>query len=150
MAIGTATMLLGCAKTALKMSLDYLKTRQQFGVAIGSFQALQHRAAMAHVMLASSRSLLLEASNCFDGPRRSAACAGARARAADCALHILKEAVQFHGAIGFTDEHELSLYFRRIVALAAWHGNSARWRRKYYADSWETGHWSDWYEPAAS
>lgn len=131
-AIGSAAMLLGCAGRALEMSLDYLKTRQQFGVAIGSFQALQHRAATLHVMLASSRSFLFEASGCFDGSSRTAACAAARARAADCALQVVKEAVQFHGAIGFADEHDIGLYFRRVIALAAWQGNSSQWRKEYF------------------
>jgi alkylation response protein AidB-like acyl-CoA dehydrogenase len=137
LAIGSAAMLIGCAKRAFDMSLEYLKFRQQFGVAIGSFQALQHRAASLHVMLASSQSFLVEASDCFDGPNRTAVCTAARARAADCALQVVKEAVQFHGAIGFADEHDIGLYFRRVVALAAWHGNSSRWRKEYFG---EVGH----------
>jgi alkylation response protein AidB-like acyl-CoA dehydrogenase len=56
-----------------------------------------------------------------------------RARSADCALQIVKEAVQFHGAIGFADEHDVGLYFRRVVALASWHGNAAQWRRDYFS-----------------
>jgi alkylation response protein AidB-like acyl-CoA dehydrogenase len=133
LAIGSAAMLIGCAKSALDISIDYLKTRKQFGAPIGSFQALQHRAATLHVRLASTESFLCEASSCFDGPNRSAACAAVRSRAADCALDIVKEAVQFHGAIGFADEHDIGLYFRRVIALAAWHGNSAQWRKEFFA-----------------
>lgn len=129
---GTAALLIGCARRALDLSIDYLKTRRQFGVAIGSFQALQHRAASLHVALASSESFLAETAACVDGPHRAAACAAVRARSADCALQIVKEAVQFHGAIGFADEHDIGLYFRRVVALAAWHGNAAQWRRDYF------------------
>jgi alkylation response protein AidB-like acyl-CoA dehydrogenase len=132
LAIGSAAMLIGCAKSALDISIEYLKTRKQFGAPIGSFQALQHRAATLHVRLASTESFLGEASSCFDGPNRSAACAAVRSRAADCALDIVKEAVQFHGAIGFADEHDIGLYFRRVIALAAWHGNSAQWRKVYF------------------
>jgi alkylation response protein AidB-like acyl-CoA dehydrogenase len=131
--IGSAAMLLGCARRALDISLAYLKTRQQFGVQIGSFQALQHRAASLHVALVSSQSFLVETSACVDGPNRAAACAAVRSRSADCALQIVKEAVQFHGAIGFADEHDVGLYFRRVVALASWHGNAAQWRQDYFS-----------------
>jgi alkylation response protein AidB-like acyl-CoA dehydrogenase len=129
--IGSAAMALGCAKQAFEITLAYMKERKQFGAPIGSFQALQHRAASLHVALASSESFLVEASHCFNGPNRSAASSAVRARSADCALQVVKEAVQLHGAIGFADEHEVGLYFRRIVALASWHGNSAAWRRHY-------------------
>jgi hypothetical protein len=112
------------------MSLDYLKTRKQFGRAIGSFQALQHRAATLHVAVASSGAFLFEAAIGIEGSHRSRACAAARARAPDCALTVVKEAVQFHGMIGFAEEFDLGLYFRRAVALSTWYGNAACWRRR--------------------
>ena len=58
-----------------------------------------------------------------------------KARASDAAMQIAREAIQMHGAIGFTDEYDVGFYFKRIVALSAWLGNSAEHRRRYAACS---------------
>ncbi len=119
MRLGYAALLAGLAAAALRLGTNYLKTRQQFGAPIGSFQAIQHRAASLYVDIASSRALLYEASAAFDTPRRSFAAAAAKARWSDVALRVVEECIQFHGAIGFADEHDIGLFLRRAMALAA-------------------------------
>src|SRR5690606_26281717 len=121
-------ILLGAMNAALKLAVDYLKVRKQFGVVIGTFQALQHRAASAHVRVQSSRALVIEACLAFGTPKQTLAAAMVKAHVSDAALAVVKDAVQLHGAIGFTDEHDVGLFFRRVVALAAAWGTSAESR----------------------
>jgi alkylation response protein AidB-like acyl-CoA dehydrogenase len=123
--LGHAAMLAGLAARALELTVDYLKTRVQFGVPIGSFEALQHRAASMHVDVAASRALVREAARAIGHPGQTMAAAAAKAYAADAALRVTREAIQMHGAIGFTDEHDIGLYHRRALALAAEDGGVA-------------------------
>jgi 3-oxochol-4-en-24-oyl-CoA dehydrogenase len=121
--LGTAAELLGVTQAALDMTLDYLKVRQQFGKPIGSFQALQHRVVNCYVDIELNRSLLYRVIAAWDG----AACHHAmipavKARIARCALETVRAALQLHGAIGYTDEHDIGLYYKRAVALAAKYG----------------------------
>ena len=128
--------LAGVADRALEMSLDYLRTRVQFGKPIGSFQALQHRAVDLHIHRELASAVLDEALAVLDrGPAaaaRAAAASRVKARCADAAARITREAIQFHGAIGFTDEFDAGLYLKRALVLAAWLG-SASWHRRRYA-----------------
>ncbi|HYD69005.1 acyl-CoA dehydrogenase family protein [Azospirillum sp.] len=110
-----AACLVGLADEALRRSVAYLNERRQFGVPIGSFQALQHRAATLYVRLSAARALLHEAAQAADP---SAAGAAAKLVASETALLVTKESIQFHGAIGFTDEHPIGLYLRRAMAVA--------------------------------
>jgi alkylation response protein AidB-like acyl-CoA dehydrogenase len=112
-------MLAGLAARALELTAEYLKTREQFGVPIGSFQALQHRAASMHVEVASARALVREAARAIGHPGQTRAAAAAKAYASDAALKVTREAIQLHGAIGFTDEHDIGLFHRRAMALVA-------------------------------
>ena len=117
------------------MTLDYLRTRKQFGKAIGSFQALQHRAVDLFVEIELARSALDRAVRTLDttdDPRERALAASAcKARASEAALHVAREAIQMHGAIGYTDEHDIGLYVRRPLVLSAWLGNAGAHRRRY-------------------
>ena len=121
---------------ALEMSLDYLRTRVQFGKPIGSFQALQHRAVDLYIQQELSSAVLDEALAFLDsGPdarARAAAASRVKARCSDAALRITREAIQLHGAIGFTDEYDAGLYLKRALTLAAWLGGAA-WHRRRYA-----------------
>uniref|UniRef100_UPI0039EEE6A6 acyl-CoA dehydrogenase family protein n=1 Tax=Bordetella sputigena TaxID=1416810 RepID=UPI0039EEE6A6 len=117
-----AAYLSGLAQEALKLALDYMRLRRQFRVPIGSFQALQHRAAMCHVDSKASRALVHEAARAWGGRREDWAAAAAQHRAAACALRVTKEVVQFHGAIGYADEHDAGLYLRRAMTVGARHG----------------------------
>lgn len=127
--------LLGVMGRALDMTLEYMRTRVQFGKPIGSFQALQHRAVDLYVQQQIASAVL------EDGLRRVGEADGAGARAAlasrvkarcsEAAMRIVKETIQMHGAIGFTDEYDAGLYLKRAMVLAAWLGNSALHRRRY-------------------
>jgi alkylation response protein AidB-like acyl-CoA dehydrogenase len=133
--LGYAASLVGIAGEAFQITVEYMKTRSQFGAKIGSFQALQHRAASCHVDIASTRALLYECCRAFDTPVRTRAVSAAKARASSTGLRVTKECIQFHGAIGFADEHNIGLYFKKAVTLAARQGNEARMRRRFIGRS---------------
>lgn len=131
-----AAELAGVMDRALEMTLDYLKTRVQFGKAIGSFQALQHRAVDLHIHREVAGAVLDESLAALDrGPEpgaRAAIASRLKARCADAALKVTRESIQMHGAIGFTDEFDAGLYLKRAMTLAAWLGG-ATWHRRRYA-----------------
>ena len=131
--MGTSAEMLGIMEQGLALAVDYLGTREQFGRPIGSFQALQHRAVNDHVDIELTRSLLYQVCAAMDDGRGNRAMVAAvKARASDAVLSVTKSMVQMHGAIGFTDEYNASLYLRRAMALSAQYGNAA-WHRKRYA-----------------
>jgi alkylation response protein AidB-like acyl-CoA dehydrogenase len=131
-----AAELAGVMDRALEMSVDYLKTRVQFGKPIGSFQALQHRAVDLHIHREVANAVLEESLAALDrrpaAAARAAAASRVKARCADAALKITREAIQLHGAIGFTDDYDAGLYLKRALTLAAWLGG-ATWHRRRYA-----------------
>ena len=128
--VACAAELLGVMTAALDMTVDYLKTRRQFGKPIGSFQALQHRAVDDFTQIISVRSLLFQAAAQGEGLLPATA-AALKAHAAETALAVTKSAIQMHGAIGFTHEHDAGLYLKRAMWLSAWMGNAAVQRRRY-------------------
>ncbi len=122
--LGTAVELLGTAQAALDITLAYIKLREQFGKPIGSFQALQHRAVNCYVDAELNRSLIFAVLAAWDaGTCHPAMVPAAKARASRCALDTVRAALQLHGAIGYTDEHDIGIYYKRAVALAAKYGN---------------------------
>ena len=129
--------LFGVMDRALAITLEYMKTRVQFGKPIGSFQALQHRAVDLHIQKELAVGALDDAVRVLDGGAdartRSLAASRAKSRCADAALLITREAIKLHGAIGFADECDIGLYFQRALVLAAWLGNGALHRRRYSA-----------------
>jgi alkylation response protein AidB-like acyl-CoA dehydrogenase len=139
-ALDTALVMAGAEMSgvmgrALDMSVDYMKTRVQFGKPIGSFQALAHRAVDLHIQRELSSAVLDDAVALFDagasGTRRSAMASRVKARCSEAGLRITREAIQIHGAIGFTDEYDAGLYLKRALTLSAWLGNAAQHRRRY-------------------
>jgi alkylation response protein AidB-like acyl-CoA dehydrogenase len=132
MRLGYAALLVGLMDEALQMTVGYLKDRRQFGVPIGSFQALQHRAASLYVIIKSARALLYEAAKA-GAERRSVAALGAKAYAAKAAMQTVQECVALHGAIGYTEEYKMSLLFRRAMALAVAGGDAVSCRKLLYA-----------------
>lgn len=134
-ALVTSAYLLGVMDHAFTMTLDYLKTRQQFGRPIGSFQALQHRAVDLAMQIALTRASVEAAAAKLDqgatGDRRRAAVSQAKARASEAALLVTREAVQLHGAIGYTDEYDVGLFLRKAMTLANQFGSAALHRRRY-------------------
>ena len=127
--------LYGVMSRALDMSVDYMKTRVQFGRAIGSFQALQHRAVDLYVQQQLASAVLEDSLRELDADpaseRRQAIASRLKARCSDAGVRITREAIQIHGAIGFTDEYDAGLYLKRALVLAAWLGNGAQHRRRY-------------------
>jgi alkylation response protein AidB-like acyl-CoA dehydrogenase len=128
--VASSAEMLGVMEGVNERTLDYMKTRKQFGRAIGSFQALQHRAVDNYVLIEGTRSLLHQI--CEGGEPVAAAMASAlKAVASSAALTVTKSAVQLHGAIGFTDEYDVGLYLKRAMWLSAYLGNEAAHRRRY-------------------
>jgi alkylation response protein AidB-like acyl-CoA dehydrogenase len=122
--LGTAAELLGVAHAALDMTLGYIKLREQFGKQIGSFQALQHRVVNCYVDAELNRSLLFNVLSAWDdGTCHPAMVSAVKARVGRGALNTVRTALQLHGAIGYTDEHDIGIYYKRAVALAARYGN---------------------------
>lgn len=130
--LSNAAELLGVMETAQAITIDYLKTREQFDKPIGSFQALQHRAVDSLAAIEMCRSLIYQAARALDGGGAAPGLASAAlSKAAASALDICKSAVQMHGGIGFTDEHDIGLYLKRAVILAARYGNAGLHRKRY-------------------
>lgn len=129
--------LLALQRAMLAMTLEYLRTRKQFGKPIGSFQSLQHRAVDLHIQQELTASVVDQAIDLLDrdtpDAERSAMASRVKARASDAGLLLARESVQLHGAIGFTDEYDLGLYVQRALVLSAWLGNAQTQRRRYAA-----------------
>lgn len=141
-AVGAAAELVGVASAALEMTLTYLRERQQFGVAIGTFQALRHRAARMYIALELARSAVMAAARTVDAAAQGApmdavalgqAVALAKARANDAALLVGDEAIQMHGGIGMTDAADPGLYLKRARVAEALYGSASYHRDRYAA-----------------
>jgi alkylation response protein AidB-like acyl-CoA dehydrogenase len=127
--------MVGSAAAAFDMTLGYLQTRKQFGVPIGTFQALQHRAARLYVELELARGIVASAHALLDagapeGEIASAASA-VKAKCSDVLLHVAHEAVQLFGGIGMTEEHDIGLYLKRARVAEMTLGDAAHHRDRY-------------------
>jgi alkylation response protein AidB-like acyl-CoA dehydrogenase len=132
--LGVSAELLGIMEAANTIALDYIKTRVQFGRPIGAFQVLQHKAVNQYVEVELTRSLLYQAVQTIDaGNGAPAFFSAVKARSSQSALEVTKGAIQLHGAIGFTDEHDIGLYFKRAMALASLWGTAAQHRARFAA-----------------
>jgi alkylation response protein AidB-like acyl-CoA dehydrogenase len=128
--LAASAEMLGVMEAVSELTGEYLKTRKQFGRAIGSFQALQHRAVDNYVLIESTRSLLHQI--CEGGEPLSASMVSAlKAVASAAALTVTKSAIQLHGAIGFTDEHDAGLYLKRAMWLSSYLGNASAHQQRY-------------------
>jgi alkylation response protein AidB-like acyl-CoA dehydrogenase len=126
--------LLGVMEKAQEITLDYMRIRKQFGKLIGSFQALQHQAANIYIRIEATRSLLFQVAANNDAYRIDSAMAiAAKAKASEEAMVVTEACIQLHGAIGFTDEHDIGLYLKRAMLLSSLLGNAAAQRRRYVA-----------------
>lgn len=124
-----AAELLGMAEKLFEMTLDYLKTRVQFDVAIGSFQSLQHRAATLYVELSLARSAVMAGLSALDDAslsevERQRFASLAKWKASETAINVANEAVQMHGGIGVTDELDVGLFLKRIRVAQACLGDA--------------------------
>jgi alkylation response protein AidB-like acyl-CoA dehydrogenase len=141
-ALETATMatsayLLGVMDRVFGITLEYLKTREQFGRKIGSFQALQHRSADLKIQLELTRATVNAAAaaqdNEPDQSARQAAVSRAKARAADAASIVTRGCIQLHGGIGYTDAADPGLFLRKMMVLAPLYGSAAVHRARFRA-----------------
>ena len=127
---GASAELLGVGGGAMDMTVGYLKQRKQFGVLIGSFQALQHRAAHLYSELEVARAAVLKAQQLLDADSDDAdtsvdgAVSVAKAMTALATTLSVQEGVQMHGGIGMTDEYDIGFYMKRARVLAEMFGDA--------------------------
>jgi alkylation response protein AidB-like acyl-CoA dehydrogenase len=131
--IGLTAEMLGQAMQSFDVTLDYLKTRVQFGQVIGTFQALQHRAAKMFTDLELARSCVEGALAAIDRDANDVAqlASLAKAKVGDLVHTVSNEMVQMHGGIGMTDAHDAGLYLKRARAQEATFGGSSYHRDRY-------------------
>ena len=133
--VGLCAEMLGGMSEALDQTLEHLKTRVQFDVPIGSFQALKHRAADMFIEVELCRSAVMAAARAVDEEREDVRklISLAKARCSEAFVLITNEAVQMFGGVGMTDEYDIGFYMKRARAAemtfgdAAWHRD--RWAR---------------------
>jgi alkylation response protein AidB-like acyl-CoA dehydrogenase len=123
----------GVALQAFETTLEYLKTRVQFGQVIGTFQALQHRAANLFTQIQLARPTVDEALTSIDAdaPDVSEMASLAKATANDLVNYVTREMIQLHGGIGMTDAHDAGFYIKRARTLEASFGSSAYHRERF-------------------
>lgn len=131
--VGLAAQMLGASEQAFSDTIDYIKEREQFGVPIGSFQALQHRAVSVYTDIALTRSVVLAAARAIDEsldevPRLASL---AKAMASETFMHAAKEAIQMHGGIGVTDAHDIGFYMKRAQATYMTFGMPSQHRLRW-------------------
>jgi alkylation response protein AidB-like acyl-CoA dehydrogenase len=133
-ALGAGAQLLGLASWLLATTVEYVSQRHQFGVPIGSQQAIKHKLADVRVALEFARPLVYRAAHSVthDDPAASIHVSMAKARAGDAAALAVRHALQCHGAIGYSFEYDLHLWIKRVWALGASWGDSA-WHRERVA-----------------
>jgi hypothetical protein len=133
-ALGTAAQLLGLGQRMLDMTVSYVGEREQFGQPVGSFQAVKHHLADALKELAFARPVVYRAAHSVatGAATRERDVSMAKAMASDAACFVGRQALQCHGAIGYTVEADLHLYLKRTWALAAAWGTAA-WHRERVA-----------------
>ncbi|UZK69911.1 acyl-CoA/acyl-ACP dehydrogenase [Sphingomonas sp. S1-29] len=129
---GASAELLGVGGGAMDLTVAYLKERKQFGQTIGSFQALQHRAAHLYAEMEVARAAVLKAQQLLDAGSALAgqAVAVAKAMTGLATTLSVQEGVQMHGGIGMTDEYDIGFYMKRARVLAEMFGDA-----NYHADA---------------
>jgi alkylation response protein AidB-like acyl-CoA dehydrogenase len=131
-----AAYLLGLSDAAFELTLGYLRTRQQFGRPIGSFQAIQHRCVDLYLEIALTRAAIESAATLLDegatGNTRQRSVSLAKARATLAAARVTREAIQLHGGIGYSDEADIGLYLRKSMTVAGLFGSERFHRMRAY------------------
>ena len=135
MTVALAFELVGTCQTMFDTNLQYAKERQQFGVPIGSFQAVKHKLANMFVAIERARALCMFAAATIneDDPRRTMAASAAKAAAGDCQRLVAQDGIQLLGGIGYTWEHDQHLFVKRAKVSDALLGN-ASFHRQQIAD----------------
>jgi acyl-CoA dehydrogenase len=132
-AVGLSAQMLGASEQAFADTIQYIKEREQFGVPIGSFQALQHRAVSVYAEIVLTRSVVVAAARAIDKapddvPRLASL---AKATASETFMLAAKEAIQMHGGIGVTDEHDIGFYMKRAQATYMTFGKPSQHRQRW-------------------
>ncbi|MFF5141527.1 acyl-CoA dehydrogenase family protein [Streptomyces sp. NPDC013157] len=137
---GMALTMVGACRRALDLVLDHARTRRQFDAPIGSFQAVQHKAADMHVAVERARALAYFAALTLaeDDPRRPLAAAMAKASAGECQALVFRNAVQLFGAMGHTWENDLQFAIKRAKAGELMLGGATE-HRASIAEQWAAG-----------
>src|ERR1700759_2684679 len=130
--MGMAMTMVGACQRILDLVLDHVRSRHQFGVPIGSFQAVQHKAADMHVAVERARALANSAALTIaaDHPRRRLAAAMAKAAAGECQSLVFRHGLQLFGAMGFTRENDLQFALKRAKAGELMLGGTAEHRAR--------------------
>jgi len=130
--LATAAQLVGAGQAMLDQSVEYAKQRTQFGRVIGSYQAIKHKLADVHIAVELARPLVYGAalSLAEGSPDTARDISAAKVAASDAALLAARSSLQTHGAIGFTQEHDLSLLLLRVQALRSAWGDPTLHRRR--------------------
>jgi alkylation response protein AidB-like acyl-CoA dehydrogenase len=128
--MGMAMTMVGACQRILDLVLDHVRSRHQFGVPIGSFQAVQHKAADMHVAVERARALAYYSALTIaeDDPRRRLAAAMAKAAAGECQSLVFRHGLQLFGAMGFTWENDLQFALKRAKAGELLLGGAAEHR----------------------
>jgi alkylation response protein AidB-like acyl-CoA dehydrogenase len=135
-ALAAAAQLVGLGARLIEITTEYVKTRQQFGQPIGAFQAVKHQLVDAYLGIALAQPLVYRAaySMAHADPACDAHVSSAKAFASEAAWRASRAALQLHGAIGYSFEHDLHLWMKRVWVLAAAWGDAA-WHRKRVANA---------------
>jgi len=131
--VSLAGEMLGAMSSAFERTLAYLREREQFGAKIGTFQALQHRAARMFIDVELSRSVVMAAARAIDegATNAKALVSVAKARTGDAFVNISNEAIQMHGGIGMTDEHDIGFFLKRAKVAEMTFGDGAFHRARF-------------------
>lgn len=133
--VAASIELYGVMSRMLNLTLDYMKTRVQFGQPIGSFQALQHRAVDLWIRKELSGALVAHVAQGLDvhpdADKRAELANRVKSRCSDTGLDLGRECILLLGAIGFTDDYDAGLHLQRMFVLSAWLGNGAEHRRRF-------------------
>jgi len=134
-----AAELLGIANNSFDRTVQYLKEREQFGRKIGTYQALQHRAARLYARLDLAQAVVLKALRAIDenDPQRSMLASLSKGTMTKLARDVLVEAVQMHGGIGVTDEFDLGLFFKRSRAAGELLGDDYFHTERLASEHWQ-------------
>ena len=130
--VGVAASTLGACQRILDLNLDHAREREQFGVPIGSFQAVKHKLVDMYCLIERARALVYFAALVFDSDdeRRAIATSMAKAGAGECQQRCVQDGLQLFGGIGYTWEHELQLFLRRAKVGELHFGSSSSHRRR--------------------
>lgn len=133
--VGLCAEMLGGMNQAFESAIRHLKEREQFGVVIGSFQALKHRAARLFMEIELCRASLMAAARALDEDKTNAAqlVSLAKARCSDAYVNVANESIQFFGGVGVTDEYDVGFYLKRARVAELTFGDA-----HFHRDRWAT------------